>query len=735
MAVDPATGKDIRVDEHQKLGEWTLMAVVQTPQGDLAVFENVGNRAGSILYVGRSGVVVTLPESLAATSVADGTLFRGKTVEEIAQSRTDVLAESLLAGSGDPNYNDVAAALPPLRVPTFVGTRQSIEKPTWDYGGFSDEIYVDAGKVFPEIQAARNKHDVYEGLIGGWLPVMRFVFPSGANRYWEESMFASETGTTLFIQPVWYRVLLVENGELKEAHYFYHHLPFPPRGEPKGWEFYSELLKVYDTWKHDLNPGMKVDVPDKRILDFCLHDFAVEMITRVGSHPKYGYPPLGGINVFGGYGYSNVDTFQDTFNASVRAALDWGLYDLAAGYIDDYFTNSVRDDGSIDTRGPEIGQYGVMLTVMAKYYDYTHDDRLMRKFQGKLEAIVKLFYSLRAEAKTVDPSDPSYGIVRGWSEHDSSLKVNPYRFMLPHFSNNAEAARGFHDLGEAWLSMAKRIGDASLQKEAEGILTESEAMKKDLYAGIEKSIDHAQNPPYMPAVAHDTPTWGKGRVYSELMDSGELTQDMVKVILDYQGAHGGLVMELPRGGTHITGFLDFGPAYARIQNDWVRQFLLYYYAHMAHIYSPGTWTSVESAKMDGTLGGPYAVPSQLTIPVLTKWMLAFEDPDEPVLWLARATPRAWLEQGEKIAVTAAPTRFGKVSYEIQSAISQGQINATIDLPEGYDATTKLRLRAPDEKRMTAVTVNGEKWTNFDAAEEVITLPPSMKGRVSVKVSY
>ena len=104
-------------------------------------------------------------------------------MDEIGKSPADLLgAELLPAGNDDPNYADVLAALPPLRVPTFVGTRHSDEKPTYDYGGFSDEIYLDAGKIFTEIQDARNKHDVWEGLVGRWLPVVRFVFPAGEKR-------------------------------------------------------------------------------------------------------------------------------------------------------------------------------------------------------------------------------------------------------------------------------------------------------------------------------------------------------------------------------------------------------------------------------------------------------------------------------------------------------------------------------------------------------------------------
>jgi hypothetical protein len=735
VMLDGSSQKEVKVAQREKFGAWTLMAVLREPQGGAAVFENVEDRKGSIVYVTKQGVILTLPKSLEPTSVAPSSLYRGRTMDEIGKTRADLLGTDLMAGNDDPRYADVAATLPPLRVPTFVGTRHSDEKPTYDYGGFSDEIYVDVGKIFTEIQDARNKHDVWEGLVGGWLPVVRFVFPAGEKRYWEETIFADEEPGHFWTQPVWYRVLLVDSGQLKEAHYFYHHLPFPPRGEPAAADYYQALLNVHAVWKRDLDPPMKVEVPDARILDFCLRSLSLEMITRVEDHPKYGYPPLGGINVFGGYGYNNVDTFQDTFNADVTAFLEWGLFDIAGRYIDDYFTNSVRADGSIDTRGPEIGQYGKMLKVVARYYSYTKDEALLRKHQEKLQAIVDLFYSLRKESKRVPAGDISYGIVRGWSEHDSSLKVHPYRFMQPHFSNNAEAARGFHDLGQAWIEIARKHSDEALELRGRGMLRESEDMKKDLDAAIAKSVDRTQTPAYLPAVAGDVATYGKQRAYAEMLDSGELTAEQADIIVKNLAANGGSMFGLLRYGVNIDGFLDFGPAYARLQFDWVREFLLLYYAHMAHIYSPGTWTSVESSKIDGTLGGPYCTPAQVTIPTLTKWMLVFEEPDDAVVWLARATPREWLEQGKKIAVTSAPTRFGKVSYELRSNVENGKVSAVIHVPEGSAATIKLRSRVPDGKKIRAVEVNGENWTDFSAEQEVVTIPPRLKGEIAVVISY
>jgi len=48
-----------------------------------------------------------------------------------------------------------------------------------------------------------------------------------------------------------------------------------------------------------------------------------------------------------------------------------------------------------------------------------------------------------------------------------------------------------------------------------------------------------------------------------------------------------------------------------------------------------------------------------------------------VVWLNRAAPRAWLEDGKKTFVQNTPTRWGKISYFIESHIENGYISARI----------------------------------------------------------
>jgi len=103
-----------------------------------------------------------------------------------------------------------------------------------------------------------------------------------------------------------------------------------------------------------------------------------------------------------------------------------------------------------------------------------------------------------------------------------------------------------------------------------------------------------------------------------------------------------------------------------------------------------------------------------------RMMLVMEDGDW--LWLARATPRAWLEHGKKISVKNAPTHFGTVSYEIVSDIDNGRITATVEMPSRKPPkAVLLRFRHPRSSPIKSATVNGKPWKDFDSRKEVIRL--------------
>ena len=114
-------------------------------------------------------------------------------------------------------------------------------------------------------------------------------------------------------------------------------------------------------------------------------------------------------------------------------------------------------------------------------------------------------------------------------------------------------------------------------------------------------------------------------------------------------------------------------------------------------------------------------------------LLVMEDGQS--LWVARAAPRSWLEQGKKIVVKNAPTYFGTLAYEITSDVDHGKITASIEMPSRNPPRSVLvRIRHPKAVPLKSVMVNGQPWTRFDKDKEIIELR-GLSGMVVVAASY
>jgi hypothetical protein len=78
-----------------------------------------------------------------------------------------------------------------------------------------------------------------------------------------------------------------------------------------------------------------------------------------------------------------------------------------------------------------------------------------------------------------------------------------------------------------------------------------------------------------------------------------------------------------------------------------------------------------------------------------------------------------------VAVSNAPTRFGRTSYRIVSHVNSGWIEAVIEPPTRVPPQELVvRLRHPDGKPIRAVYVNGAPHTDFDSANEVVCIRPN-----------
>jgi hypothetical protein len=306
--------------------------------------------------------------------------------------------------------------------------------------------------------------------------------------------------------------------------------------------------------------------------------------------------------------------------------------------------------------------------------------------------------------------------------------------------------------------MSKEDGEAGFGERGRELIEEAEKLRVDIDNAVRRSIIHDTDPPCLPMIAgsstpFDTVDWraapesfDQSRTYSELMHSGVLSKDTVELILRYCSAHTGTRLGIlsdkhrnvgKEECIQPLGFRVYGQAYGLLQHDMIREFLLFYYAHVAHLHTRGTWTAFESVDLDRARGAhaPYCGPAQLTIPALTKWMLVFEDPIEDRLWLAKATPRAYLEHGKHISVADAPTRWGRIGYRIESWIDNGEVQAVVDAKLNRACRTVLRLRVPGSAELDAVTVNGREWQEFSAAEETVDVPTEEGRQTTIVARY
>lgn len=717
------------------VGRWTLMA-----RWDGAVVcEDFSSLTGEIVFAFADGRRVAYPKSYAPGSAFARDLYRGHELADVLDSDHDLLGSQLLALPHDPTYADVAACLPPIdRMFTysFVGTRDNFDKVAFAYGGrtptFDPAIYV------PAIHQVRTDKAVGDGLVGGWLPVLRFVYPEGED--WTEMLAFAPRRTindNRWVQPVWYRVARIEGGALRWVRYVDSYVPFPPRAEEGPSGFYADLRDLDAGWSADLAGSMQVDVPDPILADMAKHSLVRAMMTRCGDDPKYGV-------VDRNYGGSEHDGFPDTFNTDVLTLSDWGLHDLAAAYIDNYFGRFVRDDGAILYRGPETGQFGRMLAVVAQYVEQGGDPAVVIKHRHRIDALADVLLRLRREATGLPSNNPAAGLLHAWSEADSCLDPDPPRYMQPYFGNSTEAARGFRDLGRVW----QRLG---LTERGALLTAEAGALEADIQRAIARSyltdstpvclpaIAGVSEPPHI-AVARDKldPLHRGYRSYMEMLFSGVLTREQVKQVVDYRAARRDTILGMPTAYGYNShepaGFLSYGHAYGLLQHDFVREFLLLLYSLMAHQYTRGTWTAPETRSLNaGVNAAPYCVPAQLVVPMLLRWMLAFEDPRSETLWLCKATPRDWLENGKSISAKSIPTRWGKVGLRIESRIAEQRLDAKIELPDDFSASIKLRLRLPLGARLLAAQLAGAHL-EFDDNTGTINIPSGTTGSILVQVT-
>jgi hypothetical protein len=723
----------ISIEGHEAVAAFSQAGI------DWKVFEDLRQPDGALTLIGGDLACVLEMRTEASYSEAPTPYF-GMKLADIALAEADLLADHLLA-HGEPDETQVRLAAPPAasqlnpenyygRLPwtTFVGTRQCADTmPVYTSG--STRTY-HADQIFAELHDPKKVARRREGLLGGWMPGVHKVVPLDEGRWYDVRVFADVDATDRFVVQTWHRTTLIEHGAISKVAYGHSYPSYPPRRmPPTSAAFYAALLRFHDYWQAELAGTSRTTLPAAGWSDMAHYAFARELVVRPdGIYPKYGA-------VERDYYGNEYDGFQDTFTSSLYANLEWGRFAQAAAVLDEYFSDFVQDDGMINMRGAETAQFGLTLSLVARYLGYTGDRPLLLKHRHKIEATAAMLLELHDESLRLKQSDPGYGLIHGWNESDACLFPDPTLWWKPYYANSAMAARGLDDLAKAWPALI--AGDTTNPRRWK---ERADTLRKQTVRTLRAHVRHDLKPAYvgpLPGVkltfreslAKENPSeqqWPH-RAYAELLQADVLPDDLAHLVIDCMRGHGatsiGVVANIGpvnADGRDILGFISYGYAQQLLRLNRIDEYVLFLYAHRHHAHTPGSWTAGEVSDISG--GMPlFCIPAQMTIPLLLRWALVFDDSAGETLYLGRAIPRAWLASGQPVGITLAPTRWGHTGFELQRS-GDCQLQGSVTLPDrSAPSAIWLSLRIPAGKRLGEISIDGRPLAPLDRHEEAVRL--------------
>ena len=576
-------------------------------------YEDLSKRDGSITFVPARGVARVLGKRPEAVFSQAAVPFLGFSQQDIGNSLPDILADKLLA-NGDPAEVQVRDAAPLIGSPvapnpnagpgggnagggggtsawnTFVGTRECFDTAPIYATGNTRTYH--PNQYFSELQGVTrapgavltgdhaNMRERWEGLLGGWMPAVHKIFPINDQSYIDMLIFGDVKATDKFIVQTWHRTARIDSGKMTKVVFGYSYPAYPPfKVDPTKEEFYRALLTFAEYWDKQLADFAPTTLPDHTWVDMSKHAVAKEIMVRPGGvYPKYGA-------VDRDYYGSEYDGFQDTLTASVYTNLELGRFGPCKEILDNYLSEYTDARGMINMRGPETAQYGLTLSLIARYLNYTRDTALIQKHHAKIEATAAGLLAMHETSLKLAPDDRGYGLIAGWSESDACLAARPEIWWKPYYANSAFAARGLRDLSRVWGGIS-----ASLARDW---MKHSDALLDTTLKSIDKWTMNDKTPPYVPLLPGSKLTFKEAmrterpseqqwphRPYAELLMAGVLPPAVANKVVDTMRAYGsttmGVLANVGGGGNRaILGFIAYGFAEALIRLDRIEEYLLF----------------------------------------------------------------------------------------------------------------------------------------------------------------
>lgn len=748
---------------------WTLRWLGGTPGNPEAILETTTAGGGELLFWSAQGPLrsVRKPEPGKYAPPAGSQPYAGRTLDEVLASAPDILGNEVRA-AGEPSYERVVGLLPPVRGRRYqvLGSPLSRGKVImWPSGAVTSQRPGDGAVIYDPARADARVAGcrAYDGLLDDWMPMACYRF-EGDEEVYDLIAFVppEEYGVrpALFTRLTRYRR---SDYAIAEEHYL----------RPGYWQgddlskagFYAALDAAVRYWWTFEASLTEVVLPEERAWRWTKGCLALATTTFCGDHPKYGAFHYAG---------EEHDTFPPTLLTTGQATAEWGATRLAHDYMKYYLEKITRADGSFNYYGPSGTEYAQWLWLLNETEKCSGVQPWISQSLDKVIATGRLLEGLR---RPVD--NTSLRLIELGAEADNRQEIHTY------FSNNLWGVRGLSALAE--LVRRRELG-----REATQFNEWAGSLAQDVREAARRYSEPADVGPLIPSfigypadmwtlsvgppLPEDVPSWEQaaylsGKTFSVKSLPDERTvgggretsasdekqrsprqwmrentyanyryhlEALSAMALEPEHAEALRRLRKERGGellgmTRFMGWLDDWPvaSYARylMDTDRIDDYLLLYYAHMAHHGNRETLTYYEQVTADGQARADDSVPCLLVTPMMTRWMLCYEPVHEDALYLLRGVPRAWLNQGQTTAARGLVTRMGAVDVEV--SVGAGYVEAALVLPAMTETIrTYLDIRLPDGRFLKA-TLRGAQWISEIQEGYRLVLAPGAQGDVTM----
>ncbi|MBS0664550.1 MAG: hypothetical protein JSR48_14885 [Verrucomicrobia bacterium] len=501
--------------------------------------------------------------------------------------------------------------------------------------------------------------------------------------------------------------VLLKPGETAVFEMYVPHDPVSPEraGALLNQSFDARLAEARRFWQEKLAAAARWHLPESRIDEMVraglLH---LDLIT-------YGLEPGGPlIPTIGDY------TAIGSESAPIIQFMDsMGWHDTARRAIG-FFLEKQHDDGFMQNFNNYMLETGAVLWTMGEHYRYTHDDAWLREVKPRLLKACRYLQAWRARNQN-GPKGDGFGMLDGKTADPD----DPFRsFML----------NGYAYLG---LSRAAEMLATSDPAESKVWRNEAEALKTDIRDSLVHGLERAPVVPlgdgsWAPAAAPWTGYRGPVMLHADggaWFTHGAMTgRDSLlgplylvfQEVIDPREPLAGLLLETHSELMTRQNVAFSQPYYSRhpwvhLQRGEVKPFLQAWYDTMAAIADRETYTFIEH--FFGA--SPHKTHEEAWFLMETRWMLYLES--GRTLRLLAGVPRAYLADGQTVAVDGAASYFGPLSFRLESHVAQGEIRAAVDCP-GERRPATIEFRVPHPAGLRAKSVEGGI---YDAATETVRI--------------